>query len=218
MSADKGEKMNADSVRRILRKFMKEKGCTQQYVADKSGLSRSYISTFLNGYNSTTGVPIYDIKTDTAEGLARAMDMTFEELVVKASGQKESKTLPIISNIEYFDDIPSVLTSSEEYIVVSKDRIPNNSDFGFIVGCDLPNLHLLKNDIVIIATGKQFNSGDIILALREDEPANCVRVFIQSDGSWIVLNEGKEPKHYAEEQKEELRIVGKIVAMNRFYN
>lgn len=210
--------MNADSVRRILRKYMKETGYNQKYIADISGLTKSYISMFLNGYNSTTGLPIRDIKTDTAEKLARAMNMTFEELVAKASGQKESKTLPIISNIEYFDDIPSVLNSSEEYIVVEKDHNSKSIDFGFTVDCDLPNLNLLKNDIVIISIGKEFNSGDIILALRKDESANFVRIFIQSDDSWIVLNEGKEPKHYAEEQKEELRIVGKIVAMNRFYN
>ncbi len=210
--------MNANSVRHILREFMKEKRCTQQYVAKKSGLSESYISMFLNGFNSTTGVPIYEIKTDTAEKLARAMDMTFEELVAKASGQKGSKTLPVVSDIEYSDDIPSVLNSSEEYIVISKDHFSSNADFGFIVGCDLPNLCLLKNDMVIISMGKEFNSGDMILAIRKDESANIVNIYIQSDSSWIVLNDGKEPKHYANEQKEELHIVGKVVAMNRFYS
>lgn len=109
--------MNARNIKRILRKYMYEHNYTQQDIAYKSGLSRSFISMFLNGYNSTTGAPIDDIKTDTAEKLANAMGMTFEELVAKASGQKESKTLPVISCLNSDDDIDVILNSSEEYVV-----------------------------------------------------------------------------------------------------
>lgn len=108
--------MDARDVKRILRKYMYEHNCTQQDIAYKSGLSRSFISMFLNGYNSTTGAPIDDIKTDTAEKLANAMGMTFEELVAKASGQKESKTLPVISCLNSDDDIDVILNSSENML------------------------------------------------------------------------------------------------------
>lgn len=208
--------MDARDVKRILRKYMTEHHYTQQDIAYKSGLSRSYISMFLNGYNSTTGAPIYDIKTDTAEKLANAMGMTFEELVFKASGQKEAKTLPVISCLNY-DDIEAVLHSSEEYVVISKDLVSNNLAFGFKISHNMPDMRLLKNDVVIVSMEEKYNSGDLVIAQRKDEPADCVRIYKQSDDSWIVLSDAKEPTYYSQEQQKELKVIGKVVAMNRTF-
>ena len=209
--------MNARNIKRILRKYMYEHNYTQQDIAYKSGLSKSFISMFLNGFNSTTGAPIYDIKTDTAERLANAMGMTFEELVAKASGQKESKTLPVISYLNFNYDIEAVLNSSEEYVVISKDLVSNNPAFGFKICQDMPDMRLLKNDILIVSMEEKFNSGDLVLAQRKEEPADCVRIYRQSDDSWIVLSDAKEPTLYSQEQQDDFRIIGKIVAMNRIF-
>lgn len=209
--------MDARDVKRILRKYMYEHNCTQQDIAYKSGLSRSFISMFLNGYNSTTGAPIYDIKTDTAEKLANAMGMTFEELVAKASGQKESKTLPVISCLNSDDDIDGILNSSEEYVVISKDLVSNGPAFGFKIGQDMPDMKLLKNDVVIVSMQEKFNSGDLVITQGKDEPADCVRIYKQSDDSWIVLSDTKEPTYFSQEQQKELKVIGKVVAMNRTF-
>lgn len=209
--------MNARNIKRILRKYMYEHNYTQQDIAYKSGLSRSFISMFLNGYNSTTGAPIDDIKTDTAEKLANAMGMTFEELVAKASGQKESKTLPVISCLNSDDDIDVILNSSEEYVVISKDLVSNGPAFGFKIGQDMPDMKLLKNDVVIVLMQEKINSGDLVIAQGKDEPADCVRIYKQSDDSWIVLSDAKEPTYYSQEQQKELRVIGKVVALNRTF-
>ena len=209
--------MNARNIKRILRKYMYEHNCTQQEIAYKSGLSKSFISMFLNGFNSTTGAPIYDIKTDTAEKLANAMGMTFEELVAKASGQKESKTLPVISCLNFDDDIEAVFNSSEEYVVIPKDLVSTNPAFGFKISQDMPDMRLLKNDIVIVSMEEKFNSGDLVIAQKKDELADCVRVYKQSDDSWIVLSDTKEPTYFSPEQQKELKVIGKVVALNRTF-
>ena len=209
--------MDARDIKRILRKYMAEQRYTQQDIAYKSGLSKSFISMFLNGFNSTTGAPIYDIKTDTAERLANAMGMTFEELVAKASGQKESKTLPVISCLNSDDDIDVILNSSEEYVVISKDLVSNDPAFGFKIGQDMPDMKLLKNDVVIVLMQEKINSGDLVIAQGKDEPADCVRIYKQSDDSWIVLSDAKEPTYYSQEQQKELKVIGKVVALNRTF-
>ena len=157
------------------------------------------------------------LKTDTAEKLANAMGMTFEELVAKASGQKESKTLPVISCLNSDDDIDVILNSSEEYVVISKDLVSNDPAFGFKIGQDMPDMKLLKNDVVIVLMQEKINSGDLVIAQGKDEPADCVRIYKQSDDSWIVLSDAKEPTYYSQEQQKELKVIGKVVALNRTF-
>lgn len=81
----------------------------------------------------------------------------------------------------------------------------------------MPDMKLLKNDVVIVLMQEKINSGDLVIAQGKDEPADCVRIYKQSDDSWIVLSDAKEPTYYSQEQQKELKVIGKVVALNRTF-
>lgn len=70
----------------IVREFRQSHGMTMQEFADLASLSKGYISMLEKGRNPRNGLPITP-SIDTYAKIARAMNMTAEELLAKAKGE-----------------------------------------------------------------------------------------------------------------------------------
>lgn len=70
----------------IVREFRQSHGMTMQEFADLASLSKGYISMLEKGRNPRNNLPITP-SIDTYAKIARAMNMTAEELLAKAKGE-----------------------------------------------------------------------------------------------------------------------------------
>ena len=70
----------------IVREFRQSHGMTMQEFADLASLSKGYISMLEKGRNPRNDLPITP-SIDTYAKIARAMNMTAEELLAKAKGE-----------------------------------------------------------------------------------------------------------------------------------
>lgn len=70
----------------IVHSYRAEHGLTMQEFAEKSGLSKGYISMLENNKNPRNGQPITP-SIETYDSIARAMDVSIDELLAKSKGE-----------------------------------------------------------------------------------------------------------------------------------
>ena len=72
----------------IIKEYRTNYQLSQRAFASRTTLSPSYINTLEKIYNPKTGKP-YSVTTDVADELAKAMNMSIEELLSKINGNQE---------------------------------------------------------------------------------------------------------------------------------
>jgi len=106
----------------IVREFRQSHGMTMQEFADLASLSKGYISMLEKGRNPRNGLPITP-SIDTYAKIARAMNMTAEELLAKAKGEDVAIPAPAAEpmgltarderDIERFDPVKAIFDDSD---------------------------------------------------------------------------------------------------------
>lgn len=211
--------MDASGVRRVVKEYMRCHNLMQQDIVDYSGLSKSYISMFLNGINNTTGAPICDIKTDTAEKLAKAMKMSFLELVIRSEGFAEFRQLPLLSNIDRTSSIDDLVNRAVETIFVSDKGIQGSNAIAYIVSGNELQPEIIQDDIAVVKLDSCFQSGDIVLVAFGNGVATCAHAYRQNDNSVVfVRGVGLKPTLFSSTQTNEYKIFGRIIFIQRTFS
>ena len=106
----------------IVREFRQSHGMTMQEFADLASLSKGYISMLKKGRNPRNDLPITP-SIDTYAKIARAMNMTAEELLAKAKGEDVATPAPAAEpmgltarderDIERFDPVKAIFDDSD---------------------------------------------------------------------------------------------------------
>ncbi len=106
----------------IVREFRQSHGMTMQEFADLASLSKGYISMLEKGRNPRNDLPITP-SIDTYAKIARAMNMTAEELLAKAKGEDVAIPAPAAEpmgltarderDIERFDPVKAIFDDSD---------------------------------------------------------------------------------------------------------
>ena len=106
----------------IVREFRQSHGMTMQEFADLASLSKGYISMLEKGRNPRNNPPITP-SIDTYAKIARAMNMTAEELLAKAKGEDVAIPAPAAEpmgltarderDIERFDPVKAIFDDSD---------------------------------------------------------------------------------------------------------
>lgn len=106
----------------IVREFRQSHGMTMQEFADLASLSKGYISMLEKGRNPRNNLPITP-SIDTYAKIARAMNMTAEELLAKAKGEDVAIPAPAAEpmgltarderDIERFDPVKAIFDDSD---------------------------------------------------------------------------------------------------------
>ena len=105
-----------------MREFRQSHGMTMQEFADLASLSKGYISMLEKGRNPRNDLPITP-SIDTYAKIARAMNMTAEELLAKAKGEDVAIPAPAAEpmgltarderDIERFDPVKAIFDDSD---------------------------------------------------------------------------------------------------------
>lgn len=107
----------------IIKDYREKNELSQRAFASKTSLSPSYINTLEKIYNPKTDKP-YSVTTDVANELAKAMQISIEELLSKINDNQEFTTSNKISLEElYKDTVPLLGTVKAGYDYLANENV-----------------------------------------------------------------------------------------------
>jgi SOS-response transcriptional repressor LexA len=219
---------------------LKEKGMTQQQLAEKIGRDQTLISRFISG------VPIADT---TARAIAEILDLDADELVYQIQRDKLDKKVeklktqykPVIldvgaiellsdgkgvavghvgmvANIPMLNSYNQPSGKAERYIVPTGIQLDSDRAFALkISGKNMTDDKIEEGDIIIIDPSAKMRDEDRVLVVRDGQQE--LRKFYR-DGNTIILQSpgGSGLPLIFTSRKENVKIVGRIVFCAKHFN
>lgn len=216
----------------IIKEYRSNNKMSMDDFAEKSGLSKGYISMLERNKNPKTGKKIVP-SLETIKSVASAVDKNFNEVFnllgdqevslvsdgelqsnTKDSGQIDSikipftKTVPILGKIAAGQPIIA-LEEIEGYLPVTKECI----DFALRVqGDSMINARIFNGDLVEVQKDACIENGDIVVALVDSENATVKRFYKYGDK--IILKPENPTMKEMEFDVKDVWIIGKVIAVN----
>lgn len=208
----------------IIKEYRTNNKISQRAFASRTSLSPSYINTLEKIYNPKTGNP-YSVTTDVANEIAKAMNMSIEELLSKINGNQEFTinssssavvfvygTIPAGIPMECIEDI----IDTEE---ISADMLRGNKQyFGLKIKGNSMYPDYLDGDTIILEKVDDCESGDECCVMVNGSDGTFKKVIKNENGIILQpLNSEYQPMFYTNEQIKSLpvRIIGKVVELRR---
>ncbi len=211
----------------IIKKYRKEHKMSMDAFADKSGISKSYISIIEKNKHPKTGKPIVP-SVQYIKQAADGMDMDFNELFamidgdVELSSTNEISITPNASTTEHYC-IPIIATVAAGQPIYSEEHIE-----GYVDYCKDPKGHIFAahikghsmepeirdGDLIVVDQEAVWSDGDIVLVTVNGDEGTCKRIRRYADGIRLIpLNPTYDPLDYSATQVEELpvKVVGRVV-------
>lgn len=209
----------------IIRNYRNEHDMSMDVFAEKSGLSKAYISLLEKNQHPKTGKPI----APSVESIKRAADgmgMDFNELFGMIDGDV---TLPPVPSIPSFPNIRPVQVArfpvlgsvacgkpifmAEERDVYIDSVSGIHADFVLIAkGDSMTGARINDGDIVFVHQQPEVENGEIAVVAIDDE-ATLKRFYKYSD---LVVLRAENPNYkdmeYRAEDHKYIRVLGKAVA------
>lgn len=214
----------------IIKEYRTNHQLSQRAFASRTALSPSYINTLEKIYNSKTGRP-YSVTTDVANELAKAMNMSIEELLSKINGNQEftlnTSKLDELGNTVV--SIPLLGTVKAGYNYLAEENWIGNVDidkkladsgefFALNVKGDSMSPVLIEGDIVVVKKQNDFENGDIVVALINGDEAT-IKKAKKSDSSILLqpFNNNYEPLIFTYEEMKSIpvKIIGTVKQLKR---
>lgn len=208
----------------IIKEYRTNNKISQRAFASRTSLSPSYINTLEKIYNPKTGNP-YSVTTDVANEIAKAMNMSIEELLSKINGNQEFTinspssavvfvygTIPAGIPMECIEDI----IDTEE---ISADMLKGDKQyFGLKIKGNSMYPDYLDGDTIILEKTDDCESGDECCVMVNGSDGTFKKVIKNENGIILQpLNSEYQPMFYTNEQIKSLpvRIIGKVVELRR---
>lgn len=192
----------------IISRYREENKMSMDRFAQKSGLSKSYISMLEKNYNPTTGKTI-NPTVDVIEKAAEVMNMDFDELISQIKGKVKlppipdeehikiplpnpelMRTVPIYGNIScgtgmfVEDEIIDYVT-----VPVSMLRDKSIEVFGmFAEGDSMINAGINSGDLIIFEKTTSIENGQIGCFCVDDNMATCKKFYKNDEDNIITLS------------------------------
>ncbi|MEK4669187.1 LexA family protein [Niallia sp. FSL R7-0271] len=193
-----------------IKRLMKTKGWTQLRTSEKSGISKSTLSDYINC--KTLINPGNVEKLSDAFGVHKSeIDPSFKTSGTENEGQVDYDSivkLPVVGKIScgygtlVYEEIESYEATPEEWL--------NGGEYFYLraKGDSMINARILDNDLLLIRRQNDVENGEIAAVAIDDE-AVLKRVY--KTGESIIL-QSENPKYapIVLDEKKNIRIIGKL--------
>lgn len=206
----------------IIKEYRTKNKISQRDFASRTSLSHSYINTLEKIYNPKTGNP-YSVTTDVALEIARAMNMSIEELLSKINEKQEFTTNSISKTDELgyqVVEVPllGVVKAGYDYLAqenwegmieVDKNIIKDGYDyFALKIKGDSMSPILIENDIVVIRKQETFENGDLVVAIINGDEATIKKVKKSEAGILLQpFNNRYEPLIFTYDEMKNIPVI-----------
>ena len=212
----------------IIKEYRTQTKLSQRGFASRTSLSPSYINTLEKIYNPKTGNP-YSVTTDVANEIAKAMNMTIEELLSKINGNQEFtlnsslKTTPLSNLQQTKIPVRGLVKAGYDYLAneniighICLDFKPSDPEnyYALEVTGDSMEPLLSHGDIAIVHKQDYFDSGNTCIILINGDEATVKKVVRMEDGvDLIAMNPYYPKRHFSKDDMDEIpvKIIGKVI-------
>lgn len=188
-----------------IKRYRKLRGFTQQELADKSNISRSYLADIENGRYNPSIETLGDIATALGTDVNALIDSVNDNVI----------TVPVLGRI--VAGIPvEAITDIIDYEEITKEMAGNGEYFALQIRGDSMEPKFSEGDVVIVRKQPYIESGDIAIVLINGEDATIKIVKKHETGIFLVsTNPSYSPKFFSNEEIEKLpvTILGKVVEL-----
>ena len=217
----------------LIKNFRSEHSISQDIFAERSGLSKAYVSILERNYNpKSKKSPIPSL--ETIKAVSSVIGMDFNDVISILDGNqkislinndtqnslsvsavripvlgKVAAGIPItaVENIIDYEEIPSSMAETGEYVALQ------------IKGSSMEP-RMFEGDVVIVKVQPTVDSGEVAVVIINGNEATVKKVQLRPDG--IVLqpfNSAYDPMFYTNEDIESIpvRIFGKVVECRQKY-
>lgn len=217
----------------MIRNFRNEHNVSMQVFAEKSGLSKGYISMLENEKNPGNGKPISP-SMSALDGIARAMRISLRELCAQLDGTSVSESFPepnptestvvfpVIGEVAAGYDHPAAETWTGETVElpVSALRGRPQSDYFVLTVCgdSMYPLYLDGDKVLIRRQSSLSRSGEIGVFRYDDDKASLKKVEFTPGEDWIRMvpvNPSYTPLTLSGEELEHCSVLGVPVLLIR---
>lgn len=151
----------------IIKEYRTNNKISQRAFANRTSLSPSYINTLEKIYNPKTGNP-YSVTTDVANEIAKAMNMSIEELLSKINGNQEFtiNSSPSSAVVFVYGTIPAGIPMECIEDIIDTEEIPSDmlkggkQYFGLKIKGDSMEPDYLDGDVIILQKQDDCENGD----------------------------------------------------------
>lgn len=209
----------------IIKEYRASHEISMDVFAERSGISKSYISLLEKNKHPKTGKPIVP-SIQCIRQAAKAMNIDFNILFSRIEGNvildenvNSSSQKGAIINVlgRVAAGIP--ISAIEEIIdteEISEDMARTGEFFGLQIHGDSMEPRICEGDVVIVRQQDDAENGEIVIALVNGDDATCKRLAKYEHGiSLLSLNTKYEPMFFTNKEIEEkpVRIIGKVVEL-----
>ena len=211
----------------IIKQYRHEKNLTMDAFAERSGISKSYISMLEKNENPRTKLPITPT-TKTLESVSFAMGITVLELLDKINERTTKKLsdridmIPVGSTVSVrvvgtvragYGGLAFESDMGLESVSESSIAGYNINDFFYLrVKGDSMEPRLYENDLVLVRAQSSVDSGSYAVVTIDDEEG--VVKIVQYDDTSITLvsqNHNYPPRVFRGADVKRIRVIGKVI-------
>lgn len=217
----------------IIKKYRDEHDMSMGAFAEKSGISKAYISLLEKNKHPKTGQPIapsLSVIKQAAEGMNIDFDILFSKLdpdyniSVKNENVASKEAAPssaaplripvlgrvaagvpidMVEDIVDWEELPADMARHGEY-------------FGLVIHGDSMEPKMSEGDVIIVRQQADIESGQIGIITVNGDDATCKRIMKYADGIMLLSTNPKyPPMQYTSKEMKDLpiRILGKVVEL-----
>ena len=145
------------------------------------------------------------------KGISRGIEWL--EHHVKAASERDTMEIPLVGRVAA--GAPVLAEENIEGRLAVDEMISRNEDcFALRVNGDsMKNAGIVDGDIVIVNPQPEARSGDIVVALLDDEAT--VKTYVSRNGVTILRPENPDYEDISLGNREDVRVLGKVVGLMR---
>lgn len=216
---------------KIIKKFRETNLLSMQEFADRSNLSKGYISMLEKGFQPGQEDKKIEPSITTIVKVANAMGLTTDELVAMLDGEqlitlydpfvkktdKKSVKIPVYGYIRAGIPVEAI-TDILDYEEIPQDMAVRGEFFALRVKGDSMSPELREGDVVIIKSQNDIETGEMAIVIVNGEDATIKRIVKTNSGLTLIpSNSIYAPLVFTKEEVEKLpvMILGKVVELRR---
>lgn len=211
----------------LIKQFRNEKNLTMDDFADKSGISKSYISMLEKNKHPKTKLPITPT-TKTLECVAKAMNISVSDMLDKLNGVAKKKITDRIDMIPVGElvniRVVGVVRAGFGGLAYDCDMGMETVCAGSIAGFDVSDFFYLKvkgdsmeprlyeGDLVLVRRQSSVDSGSYAVVTIDDEEGVIKKVeYDKNSITLISQNHNYPPRVFKDADVKRIRVIGKVI-------
>lgn len=216
----------------IIKEYREKHDCSMATFAEKSGISKAYISLLEKNRHPKTGKPISP-SIQCIKQVADAIGMNFDDLFKTLEGNVTVSSSPNYAPAVYapptripvLGSVPAgipieAIQDIIDYEEIDSDTATKGEYFALKIKGDSMEPRICEGDVVIVRKQDDVESGDIAIVMVNGNDATIKRLLKYQDGIRLMpSNPTYDPIYFTNQEilEKPVKVIGKVIENRQKY-